>query len=251
MSGVAKAIIVLVIAVLTGLRPLPARACELDLVLAVDVSGSVNVDEYKLQMKGLADAFRSTDIIHLIGQTARRGAVNVTVVQWSGAPHQAQIVGWTALTDEASVLAFADRITAAKRAFVNYSTAIGEMLAYTAGLIAARPAHCRRRVIDISGDGPNNEGGEIAPPRRQLLGENVTINALAIVGEEEGLAGYFRDRVIGGNGAFLVTAENFRDFPDAIRRKLLREIAPPITYVPHESRRQATLTSCRSRLAKC
>lgn len=228
-----------------------AQSCELELVLAVDVSGSVNVSEYDLQSRGLADAFRSSDIVHLIRQTARRGAVFITMVQWSGTPHQAQIIEWRQLHDEASIAKLAEDIDNAKRAFINYSTAIGEMMTFTGAVFGQRAERCRRRVVDVSGDGPKNEGGDVGPARARLLAADVTINGLAIIGEEDGLADYYRDRVIGGNGAFMITARTFADFPDAIRRKLLREIAPSITQRPRRSRQHANLNSCHRSQSSC
>ena len=208
------------------------HACELELILAVDVSGSINRDEYRLQMQGLSEAFRSSDIIHLISSTSRKGGVHMTVVQWSGQPHQSQIVPWSKLDDEASVLKFADAIAASPRSFLNYSTAIGDALAFSRALFAIRPNKCRRRVIDVSGDGPNNEGSPVNNIRAQLIYDQVTINGLVVLGDEPTLGTYYRQNIIGGNGAFVITANTFKDYPDAIRRKLLREIAPPITFRP-------------------
>ena len=91
----------------------------------------------------------------------------------------------------------------------------------------------------------------MAPARERLLQSDVTINGLAIIGEEEELAGYYRSEVIGGNGAFMMTAETFNDFPDAIRRKLLREIAPPITELAPSARRQANLEPCPTERRSC
>lgn len=230
-------IAVLVLGLLGFTRPQTShaqntQACELELILAVDVSGSINRDEYVLQMQGLADAFRSSDIIHLIASTSRKGGVYATVVHWSGQPHQAQIVPWSKLEDEATVLKFADAIDASPRSFLNYSTAIGDALTFARAMYSIRPKHCRRRVIDVSGDGPNNEGSPIDNIRAQLIYDQVTINGLVVLGDEPTLGTYYRQNVIGGNGAFLITADTFKDYPDAIRRKLLREIAPPITFVP-------------------
>ncbi len=217
-----------------------AYACELELVLAVDVSGSINRDEYAIQMRGLAEAFRSSDIIHLITSTSRKGDFYATVVQWSGQPHQAQIVPWSRLDEEQSVLEFADAIAASPREFLNYSTAIGSALSFSRAMFAIRSAGCRRRVIDVSGDGPNNEGRAVADVRGQLVLENVTINGLVVLGDEPTLGSYYRHNVIGGNGAFVITANTFKDYPDAIRRKLLREIAPPIAFAP-QGRSKVTL----------
>ena len=217
-----------------------SHACELELILAVDVSGSINRDEYSLQMRGLADAFRSSDIIHLITSTSNKGGVYMTVVQWSGQPHQFQIVPWSKLDDETSVLAFADAIAASRRSFLNYSTAIGDALAFSRALLSVRPNKCRRRVIDVSGDGPNNEGSPVNNVRAQLIYEQVTINGLVVLGDEPTLGKYYRQNVMGGDGAFVITANTFEDYPDAIRRKLLREIAPPITFMPQEGATRLT-----------
>lgn len=236
------AVLVLVLGLVGFARP-PASyaenttACELELILAVDVSGSINRDEYRLQMRGLSDAFRSSDIIHLIASTSRKGGVYATVVQWSGQPHQTQIVPWAKLEDEATVLKFADAIDASPRTFLNYSTAIGDALAFSRAMFAIRPTKCRRRVIDVSGDGPNNEGSPVNNIRAQLIYEQVTINGLVVLGDEPDLGKYYRQNVAGGNGAFVITAQTFSDYPDAIRRKLLREIAPPITFIPKDNTR--------------
>ncbi|MGI9465103.1 MAG: DUF1194 domain-containing protein [Aestuariivirgaceae bacterium] len=227
-----------------------AQACELELILAVDVSGSINRDEYALQMQGLSDAFRSLDIIHLIQSTSRKGDVYATVVQWSGQPHQSQIVPWSKLDDEQSVLRFADAIKASPRVFLNYSTAIGDALRFSRAMFAIRPGKCRRRVIDVSGDGPNNEGSQIADIRAQLVYENVTINGLVVLGDEPSLGPYYRENVIGGSGSFMITANTFKDYPNAIRRKLLREIAPPITFLPPAARKAAHAMSICSTV-KC
>ena len=236
----------LVLGLLGFARPQPSHAqtthsCELELILAVDVSGSINRDEYRLQMQGLSDAFRSSDIIHLITSTSRKGGVYVTVVQWSGQPHQSQIVPWAKLDNEASVLKFADAIAASPRMFLNYSTAIGDALTFARAMFAIRPNKCRRRVIDVSGDGPNNEGSPVNNVRARLIYEQVTINGLVVLGDEPKLGDYYRQNIIGGNGAFVITANTFEDYPDAIRRKLLREIAPPITFVPQSATRLTLL----------
>lgn len=235
----------LVLGLLGIARPQPAHAqtthaCELELILAVDVSGSINRDEYRLQMRGLSDAFRSSDIIHLIASTSRKGGVYMTVVQWSGQPHQSQVVPWAKLDNEASVLKFADAIDASPRSFLNYSTAIGDALIFSRALLSIRPNRCRRRVIDVSGDGPNNEGSPVDNIRARLISEQVTINGLVVLGDEPTLGAYYRQNIVGGNGAFVITADTFKDYPDAIRRKLLREIAPPITFLP-QGRTKLTL----------
>lgn len=209
-------------------RSTHARDCTLALVLAIDVSGSVDTDEYRLQMDGLADAFRSEDIAAAINADGKKG-IYVTVVQWSGATRHEQIVPWRWLTDFDSIKRFADDIATRERSFRIYSTGIGEALAYSWSLFTGAPATCRRRVIDVSGDGPSNEGRDPAAMRTAMVADGITINGLAILDTEPDLKSYYEANVIGGAAAFVMTANRFEDYPDAIRRKLIREILPPIT----------------------
>jgi len=204
------------------------RNCTLALILAIDVSGSVDADEYKLQMTGLADAFRTRDIAAAINAEGTTG-IYVTVVQWSGATRHRQIVPWRWLTDFNSITSFADEIVAQPRAFRIYATGIGEALAFSWSRFSGPPASCRRRVVDVSGDGPSNEGRDPAATRAAMVADGITINGLVILESEADLKGYYEANVIGGAAAFVMTANTFEDYPDAIRRKLIREILPPIT----------------------
>ncbi|MEM8687389.1 MAG: DUF1194 domain-containing protein [Pseudomonadota bacterium] len=208
--------------------------CKLALVLALDVSGSVDQREYKLQTSGLAQAFRSEEIISAIRFPGNR-SIAVTVMQWSGDPHQLQAIPWTLLGDDASIAAFADQIDRVERAFKPYSTAIGNALTFSAGLFQTNPYTCDRQVIDVSGDGPNNEGEDVEPARNRVVSAGITVNGLAILGPREFLASYYRESVVGGNGAFVISANTFKDYPEAIRKKLLREIQPPIVLLEEPS----------------
>lgn len=213
--------------------PRPALAtphCKLALVLALDVSGSVDQKEYTLQTSGLAQAFRSEEIIAAIRFPGNR-SIAATVMQWSGDPHQLQVIPWTLLKDDASIAAFADQIDRVERAFKPYSTAIGNALTFSAGLFQSNPYTCDRQVIDVSGDGPNNEGEDVEPARNRVVSNGITVNGLAILGPREFLAAYYRESVVGGNGAFVISANTFKDYPEAIRKKLLREIQPPIVLL--------------------
>lgn len=204
------------------------RECGLALVLALDVSGSVDVNEYELQMFGLANAFRSEDIAQAIDSNGTNG-IYVTVVQWSGATRHRQIVPWRWLTDFDSIKRFADEIEKQPRAFKIYSTGIGEALAFSWSRFSGEPARCRRRVVDVSGDGPNNEGRDPAFTRSLMVADGITINGLAILEGEPDLKSYYEANVMGGAASFVMTANRFEDYPNAIRRKLIREILPPIT----------------------
>ena len=201
--------------------------CKLALVLAIDVSGSVNWEEYRLQMRGLSAALRAPDIAHAIRFPGNKG-IMATVVQWSGEPHQRSIVSWSYLSTQQSIADFAAEVDAAERAYVNFSTAIGNALTFSAGQFGQLPRKCTRRVIDVSGDGRSNEGVEVTEVRNAVVASGITINGLAIKGADEGLPAYYRQSVVGGPNAFVLTADSFRDYPETIRRKLLREIAPPL-----------------------
>ncbi|WP_299294600.1 DUF1194 domain-containing protein [uncultured Tateyamaria sp.] len=202
----------------------PARACDLALLLAVDVSGSVDRDEYRIQMDGLALALRDGIVADaLIEQQAQ-----VALVQWTGASRQRQTVPWTQIATYADVLAFADRVAEDPRVWRNYSTAIGEALVVSRAALD-QMAHCTRRVIDVSGDGVSNEGIEPATQREAMVQAGITVNALAIETDATDLTGYFYENLITGPGAFVATARGFEDYPEQIKRKLQRETTRQVT----------------------
>lgn len=203
----------------------PVRACELALLLAVDVSGSVDADEYRIQMDGVAHALRDGIVADaLIAQRAQ-----VSLVQWTGSSRQSQTVPWTEMQTYRDVLALADRIEDDARVWRNYSTAIGEALAVSRAAFAP-VAHCQRKVIDLSGDGVSNEGVEPATQRQALVQDDITVNAIAIETDETDLTAYFFENLISGPGAFVVTAQGFADYPEQIKRKLQRETTKQVTY---------------------
>ncbi len=209
-----------------ALAPAPAAACALELVLAVDVSGSIDSSEFELQAHGLADAFEHPSMVTAVGLL--EGGMLVTLTQWSGSTRQRQMIGWRRLSDAASMAAFADEVRRAGRAWRNFSTAVGEALAHAAAVSADAPAACERRVIDVSGDGVSNEGREPAPISRALAAQGYTINGLVIRGADPDPVAHYRAQVIAGPGAFVEIAESFDDYPEAILRKLLREIDQPM-----------------------
>ncbi len=196
----------------------PGLACELALMLAVDVSGSVDKHEFRIQMDGLAAGLRDGIVADaLVSQQAE-----VAMVQWTGASRQRQTVPWTPIRTYGDVLALADTIQNDPRIWHNYSTAIGEALAVSRAAFASQ-GHCTRHVIDVSGDGISNEGVEPALQRAALNREDITVNALAIETDKTDLTAYFFENLITGPGAFVVTADGFEDYPEQIRRKLQRE----------------------------
>ncbi len=204
---------------LCSLIPGGLRACDLALVLAVDVSGSVDPKEYRLQMDGLARALRDP----LISEALVQARAEVALVQWSGTSRQVVSVPWTSIPDFAALEAFTQAVEDTSRKWRNYSTAIGELLGYVLPMFDAVPS-CQRRVVDVSGDGPSNEGINPETLRSRLTAAGVTVNAIAIEASEEDLAAYFFEHVIHGPGAFVVYAARFEDYPEQIRKKLLREV---------------------------
>ena len=213
----------LALALALGL-PAQARACELALALAVDISGSVDPTEYNIQMQGLANALRDG----IVAEALVRAEAEVMLVQWTGSSRQELTIPWTRMGSFADVEALAQRIETAPRRWRNFSTAIGDALAFTLGYFAA-VTDCKRRVIDVSGDGPSNEGAEPLAVRPALRQAGITVNALAIEESETDLTAYFWENLIMGEGAFVVTANRFEDYPDRIRMKLIRETTAQIS----------------------
>jgi hypothetical protein len=212
---------------------LPVRAADeppavdLALVLAVDVSESVNDERYELQHEGIARAFESAQLADAVGARPA-GAIEVLVLEWSDRDKQMVTVDWTRIGDAGSAKRFAERVRATQRSS-NGVTAIGDALLAARAALDHAPFPAERRVIDLSGDGMANMGPPPAGVRDALIAQGITINGLAILAEEPWLDGYYDMNVIGGAGAFLVVAETFDAFAAAILNKLLGEIAgvPP------------------------
>jgi hypothetical protein len=207
-------------AAVTGARA--DAGVDLELVLAIDSSGSVDFGESELQMAGIARAFRDPAVIEAIEGSTPNG-VAVAVIEWSGPGQQLVGVDWTRITNAPTAAALAARIETMGRGLIG-ETAIGEALRFATGLLAYGPFQGARRIIDVSGDGPSNAGGEPEPMRDAAALAGVTINGLAILRENPGLDRYYAEHVIGGPDAFVMIAEHYDDFARAIRQKLLREI---------------------------
>lgn len=216
----------LLVGSLLALAP-QAHACDLALALAVDVSGSVDHDEYRIQMDGLAAALRDP----VVSESLVRGRSRILLLQWTGSTRQRITIPWTDIDSFATLDMLAERIANDPRIWRNYSTAVGEALGVA--LTTFEDAqNCRRKLIDLSGDGPSNEG--IAPTdlRRALRDAGITVNAIAIEESEPDLTAYFFENVITGDGAFVVTASGFSDYPEKIRMKLVREVSKQSSAVP-------------------
>jgi hypothetical protein len=218
---------VLLLAVgLAGASPVHAQGqpVDLELILAVDCSRSIDDDEFALQVQGYAEAFRHPAVLRAIQSGARR-SIAVTYVQWAGPFLQNEAVGWTLINDGESALEFADRFQAAPRGFYGGGTSLSGVIDHARALFPKSGFSGRRRVIDISGDGINNSGRMATSARDDALREGITINGLAILTEIGGLDEYFRENIMGGEGAFVLAAEDFAAFAQAILNKLIREIA--------------------------
>lgn len=219
-----------------------AKACDVALVLAIDVSGSVDPAEYRLQSEGLAGAFADTTV----RQALIDAEAMVSVLQWSGSGRQHVSVPWTVIGADADIDRLARAAAEAPRAFRNFATGIGDALAAAAALLGEVPARCAREVIDVSGDGRSNEGRDVRAMRDALVRAGVQINGLAIETGDGGLTDYYRREVIGGGGTFVMTARDFEDYPRAIRRKLLRELTEPVAEAPSPGDRRREAADCET-----
>lgn len=195
---------------------------DLALALAVDVSASVDFGEFGLMIGGYAAAFRDAGLAAQLA-SGPNGAAAIAMLFWSGPGARDLAVPWTRVAGPEHAGALADAIEAAPRIVRPGATALGEGLAAAAALLARCPYPAGRRVIDLSGDGRANAGLDVATGRAAALTLGATVNALAVVNEEPDLEAYFRDEVIGGPGAFVMRAEDYAAFAEAILRKLLRE----------------------------
>lgn len=202
----------------------PALACETALVLSIDVSGSIDAGDYRLQADGLAWALADP----AVAEALVRDQVALAVVQWSGPGQQSVVLDWQRMLTPGAVTAFADRAAAMPRAFTGSDTAVGQGLRLALDRFAAVP-DCRRRVVDISGDGPENAGFTDAEARAEAVALEVTVNAIAI--EEPGpaapVSSYYRAWVITPEG-FVMTARGLGDYAETLRLKLLRELSDPV-----------------------
>ena len=209
--------------------PVQARPVALELVLAIDTSTSVDAREFRLQRDGLAAAFSHPDVIAVIEGMSDAG-IAVMVVEWAGTDSQQVVVDWTMLRDQASSLLLSSRIKAAPR-LIKGMTDIGSVIRYSVGELETNAFEGTRRVIDVSGDGASSIDSS-SRERDRAIARGITINGLVIfnveydLGElaEVDLIQHYSNKVIGGNGAFLMAAQSFEDFRQAIRAKLIREI---------------------------
>jgi hypothetical protein len=190
----------------------------------MDVSRSIDAADFQIQTEGLALALEDPGVraAFLRGDDG----VALAVYQWSGSAHQEILQDWVMITGPETLDRVAWAVRRAGRPEVRRLTALGAALRFGIGLLDRAPP-CARQVLDMAGDGQGNEGVLVSRVRAEIDFDRITVNALAIGEHEQGLVRYFQNQLIGGPGAFVETAERQADYPRAIRRKLLRELAEP------------------------
>jgi hypothetical protein len=219
-----------------GLAPSTASAEEVDLelVLAVDASGSVDDTEFQLQIQGIAEAFRDEAVQSAVA-SGPSGRIAVALVIWADATLPKDESSWFVIGDRPSALSFADAVSQFPRR-VEGGTGIGSAVAYAVRLLADNRFTAPRRVVDVSGDGvetPAREDLTILLPQARMMANahDVVVNGLAIINEVHDLDQYYRDNVIIGHDSFVIKSRNYEDFREAIRSKLLREISARIALL--------------------
>ena len=205
---------------------------DVELVFAADGSGSINDEEFALQRAGYAAAIQDPDVLAAVAN-GYRGAIAVAYLEWAAASSVHTIVGWHVIKDAASAKVFADKLVAAPRVTVGYNS-ISAAIDHAVGLLGDKQYDGERQVIDVSGDGPHYGGRPLELARAEALALGITINALVIDAPGGGgyagprgepLGEHYANDVIGGPGAFVMRAESRARIAEALKRKLLLEIA--------------------------
>lgn len=212
-----------------------AERVDLLLVFAVDVSRSIDAPKFQLQRDGYVAAINNPRVIEAI-RSGGTGRIAVCFVEWSGVTSQKLVIGWTMISDAESARRFSDGIVEAPRSFAD-RTSISAGIEFAMQQLDHAPYESSRRTIDVSGDGTNNSGRDVTAARDEALAKGITINGLVILSDAPlawnpehtnppgGLAEYYRRNVVGGPGAFVMVAQNFDSFGQAIINKLIAEVA--------------------------
>jgi hypothetical protein len=228
------ALLVAAVALTPGRAP-AADKVDLLLVLAADVSRSIDAEKFQLQRNGYAAALTNPRVLDAIA-SGRYARIGVTFLEWSGIGKQKVVVDWTLIGDGTAAKAFGDRLLEAPRSFADRTSISGGIESAMAQL-AASPYESARRTIDVSGDGTNNAGRDVTMARDEAVAKGITINGLPILSVSPmfwnpdhtnppgGLASYYRDNVIGGPTAFVRVAKDFNAFGDAIIEKMIAEVS--------------------------
>ena len=221
-----------------AVHPAPTRAgdnVDLLLVLAADVSRSIDAGKFQLQREGYAAALSDPRVLDTI-RSGRTGRIGVTFVEWSGVGAQHVVIDWMSVGDAAAAKDFGDRLIEAPRSFAD-RTSISGAIEFAMNAFAQAPFASVRHTIDISGDGTNNAGREVGALRDEAVGKGITINGLVILSDNPlswnpdhtnppgGLDNYYRNNVVGGPGAFVMVAQNFNSFGEAIINKMIADVA--------------------------
>jgi hypothetical protein len=232
-----KTLLTLIVAgaVLAPTVALAADEVDLLLVLAVDVSRSIDATKFQLQREGYAAAVADPRVLEAI-RAGHAGRIGLTLVEWSGVGAQKVVIDWTTIGDADSAKGFGDRLLEAPLSFAD-RTSISGGIEFAMGQLDKAPFESTRRTIDVSGDGTNNAGRDVAEQRDDAVAKGVTINGLVILSDNPvswnpdhtnppgGLANYYRNNVVGGPNAFVMVAENFNSFGQAIIKKMIAEVA--------------------------
>ncbi|MEH6520987.1 DUF1194 domain-containing protein [Sulfitobacter sp.] len=209
---------------------LPAQAieCRLALALAIDVSSSVDAVEDTLQRSGVVAALTAPEVQAAFFATDL--PVALAVYEWSGRYNQEILLDWIMIDSPGALVRAAEVVAGSKRSHNDFPTAMGYALGFGAQLLERSPT-CLHKTLDMAGDGQSNEGFPPAAAYREFAFQDVTVNGLVVNGAdfegEVGLIAFYRGEVLHGPGAFLIVANGFDDYEDAMRRKLERELAPP------------------------
>lgn len=218
--------------VAAGLRSARAEeAVDVSLVMAVDVSRSIDEDEARLQREGYRVAVADPVVVAAI-RGGMIGAVGIAYVEWAGIEYQRTVIPWRRIATQADADAWAAELATAPRASLSW-TSISGAIRHSRQVMEECPWEATRKVIDVSGDGVNNSGPPADHQRDAAIAEGITINGLPIINDRPTfgrlppvpLDDYYRENVIGGNGHFMIVAEDFESFGVAVKRKLIREIA--------------------------
>lgn len=200
---------------------------DVALVLAVDMSGSMDLEEARVQRMGYVEALRHSEFINAV-TAGLNGRIAISYFEWAGSVNETSLVSWQLIDDAQDAEAFAEHL-ASRPVFTRRGTSISNAIAFASKLIATSPYDGMRRVIDVSGDGPNNLGPPVAPIRDAAVDDGIIINGLAILIRPSASAGsldrYYADCVIGGPGSFVLPVRRPEDFAVAIRQKLVMEVS--------------------------
>ena len=232
-----RTILALLVTAAAAFAPAPARAQSVDLllVLAADVSRSVDHPKFMLQREGYAAAVSNPQVLEAI-RSGVNGKIALNFLEWSGVGAQKVVIDWTIIDGPASARRFGDQLVEAPRSFADRTSISGGM-EFAMTQFKRSPFQATRRTIDISGDGTNNAGRDVRLSRDEVVAQGVTVNGLVILSQNQvpwnpehtnppgGLENYYRENVIGGPGSFVVAADGFESFGRAIIKKMIAEIA--------------------------